>query len=86
MAASAVYFLSVLLETFLLCQPVQFNWDKTISGTCSPNMLIAYIVAASTNLVIDIVVVVLPMPMLWSLSLPWSKKLAVISMFSLGGA
>lgn len=28
MVVSGFYFTSVLLETFLLCTPVQFNWDK----------------------------------------------------------
>lgn len=85
MAFSMVYFISVLLETFMLCKPVRFNWDKTVPGTCDPNSLIAYIVAGTINLVIDIVVVVLPMPILWKLHLSWPKKIGVMSMFSLGG-
>lgn len=85
MAVSMGYFLSVLMETFLLCKPVRFNWDKTILGPCDANSLTAYIIAGTINLVIDIVVVVLPMPVLWSLHLSWPKKLGIMSMFSLGG-
>jgi hypothetical protein len=65
MVFSGLYFTSVLLETFLLCTPVQFNWDKTITtGTCSPHSQTAYIVAGSTNLVVDSFIVVLPIPRL----------------------
>jgi hypothetical protein len=84
MVVAGLYFISVLLETFLLCSPVEFNWDKTIPGSCDPNSMVAYIMAGTTNLLIDVFIVVLPMPVLWKLRLPWPKKIAVISMFSLG--
>lgn len=84
MIVTGLYFVSVLLETFLLCSPVQFNWDKTISGSCNEHSMAAYIMAGVTNLVIDVFIVVLPMPVLWKLRLPLPKKIAVISMFSLG--
>ncbi|KAF2008746.1 hypothetical protein BU24DRAFT_321242, partial [Aaosphaeria arxii CBS 175.79] len=84
MVISGLYFTSVLLETFLLCTPVQYNWDKTISGTCSPHSQIAYIIAGATNLVIDVFIVLLPMPILWKLQISWTKKLLVMAMFSLG--
>lgn len=85
MGVTAAYFTSVLLETFLLCKPVQFNWDKSIvDGTCEGQNT-AYLVAGITNLVIDVFVVVMPMPMLWGLRMSLRKRLGVIGMFSLGG-
>jgi hypothetical protein len=85
MLVSTLYFLSVLMETFLLCTPVQFNWDKTIAtGTCSKNSNVAFILAGATNLVIDVFVVVLPMPTLWRLQLPLERRIGVMAMFSMG--
>lgn len=84
MVVTAAYFISVLLETFLLCKPVQFNWDKSIAGTCEGQNT-AYLVAGITNLVIDVFVVVMPMPMLLGLRMSLRKRLSVIGMFSLGG-
>ncbi|KAH6627451.1 hypothetical protein F5144DRAFT_575896 [Chaetomium tenue] len=46
MVATSAFFISVLLETFVLCKPVQFNWDKSIAGTCE-GQNIAYLVRAS---------------------------------------
>ena len=83
MAVTSAYFLSVLLETFLLCQPVQFNWDKSIAGTCEGQNT-AYLVAGITNLLIDVFVVVMPMPMLFGLRMSLRKRLGVVGMFSLG--
>jgi hypothetical protein len=82
-ALSVCYCISVLLETFLLCTPVEFNWDKIIGDTCDPNTLHAYIIAPSINLVLDVFIVVLSMPLLWSLQMSLLKKLGTISMFSL---
>jgi hypothetical protein len=84
MFVSSLYFISVMLETFLLCTPVQFNWDKTIAGTCSPHSITAYILAGSTNLIIDVFIVILPMPALWNLKVSMPKKIGIMAMFSLG--
>ncbi|KAF2827280.1 hypothetical protein CC86DRAFT_466080 [Ophiobolus disseminans] len=84
MLVSTLYFLSVLMETFLLCTPVQYNWDKTITGTCSTHSDVAFILAGTTNLIIDVFVVALPMPTLWRLQMPLERKIGVMAMFSLG--
>ena len=57
--------LFVILESFLLCRPFAFNWDKTIpDGVCggTGHTLLGI---AIVNLVIDISLVALPMPILW---------------------
>ncbi|MCJ1388536.1 hypothetical protein MMC18_001383 [Xylographa bjoerkii] len=83
MAVSAAYFISILLETFLLCMPFVYNWDKTIQGTCG-NQTLALLMIGSANLIIDAIIVVLPLPLLWRLQLPVWKKIGLLAMFSLG--
>jgi hypothetical protein len=73
----------VLIETFALCKPVQYNWDKSIEGHCNGEN-IAYLVAGIVNLCIDTFIVALPMPLVFNLQLVLSKKFAVAAMFSLG--
>ena len=80
---SLAYFLMVFLETFLFCHPVAYNWDKTIDGYCK-DPLLAYLLAAISNLLIDVVIVCLPLPLLWRLQMQLSKKIAITGMFSLG--
>ena len=84
MVLSACYFLSVFLETFLVCNPVQFNWDKGIEGTCDPKALEVYLAAGITNLVVDTVIVGMPMPLLFRLTMPRGKKVGVMAVFSVG--
>ncbi len=80
---SVCYFITVFLEAFLLCTPVSFTWDKSIPGQCA-NVNLAYLIAGITNLCLDALVVVLPMPMLWGLQLPFAKKAGIAGMFGLG--
>ncbi|MCJ1466988.1 hypothetical protein MMC07_005610 [Pseudocyphellaria aurata] len=83
MALTICYFVTVLLEAFLMCRPVAYNWNKTIEGSCA-NLNLAYLLAGITNLLIDALVVIIPMPLLWGLQLPLSKKLGLAGMFGLG--
>ncbi|EAQ88789.1 hypothetical protein CHGG_05408 [Chaetomium globosum CBS 148.51] len=84
MVVTLAYFISVLVETFVLCNPVQYNWDKTIAGTCE-GQNIAYLISGITNLVIGVFVIAMLMPMLFGLHMSLRKRLGVIEMFSLGG-
>jgi hypothetical protein len=86
MVVSMCYFVSVLLETFLICKPVRYNWDKTIQGTCDPRAQETYLAAGIINLIVDVFIVAMPMPMLFRLRMPTGKKVGIIAMFSLGGA
>ncbi|KAF2834965.1 hypothetical protein M501DRAFT_983237 [Patellaria atrata CBS 101060] len=78
------FFISVFLITFLMCRPVQFNWDRTIPGGTCGNRMAGYNATSATNLVIDFLVVTMPTPLLCGLHLPITKKIPIIIMFSLG--
>lgn len=53
-------------------------------GTCG-DLLAYYLSTAIVNLLIDVIIVVLPLPVLGSLHLPTSRKASLIVIFSLGG-
>ena len=74
----------VILETFLLCRPVAYNWDKTIDGGRCADTIKAYLSAGIINLLIDVGIVIMPIPVLWKLQLPATKKFGISAMFSIG--
>lgn len=84
MALTLCYFLTVFLETFLMCRPFAFSWDRTVPGGTCANTNLAYMFSGITNLLIDALVVTLPMPMLWGLHLPKPKKMELAGMFGFG--
>ncbi|CAI6039114.1 unnamed protein product [Clonostachys chloroleuca] len=84
-AVTLCYFASVVVETFALCTPVEFNWDKNIPGGNCEHQTAAFLGAAITNLLIDVFIVGLPMPMLFGLRMSLQKRLSIAGMFGLGG-
>lgn len=83
-AVSVCWFVSVFLEEMLLCRPLAFNWDPSIKGGRCANRPAAYLAAGIINLLTDIMVLCLPVPMVWKLQLPTRKKLGLSIVFGVG--
>ncbi|KAK1998010.1 ATP synthase F0 [Colletotrichum falcatum] len=82
----AVVFLSHLACTFSLifaCTPVDKSWNPLKDGTCLPPgpSFTAY---AVVTIVSDVIVAVLPIPVLWRLNVRMEKKVGLIAIFLLG--
>lgn len=76
---------SIVLESFLLCQPVEFNYNpmRPGGGSCG-NRNAAFVVAGALNMVTDFMVMLLPVPYIWSLQLATGRKIGLIITFCLG--
>ena len=83
MGLSTAYMVMIILEAFLLCTPVALNWDNFVPGTCG-NQPTAYLAAGIINLLVDIGIIILPMPLLWNLQMPVARKLGISAMFGIG--
>ena len=83
MAVSIGYLIMVILEAFLLCKPFAYSWNKLRKGHCGDQHKI-FLSSGIVNLLIDVTIVILPMPMLWGLQLGLSKKIALTFIFGLG--
>ena len=69
---------------FFMCQPFAFNWDQTIPGGHCGNQVLSYKYTGAINLITDVVVLVLPMPYLYSLQLAVYKKVVLMVTFAIG--
>jgi hypothetical protein len=69
---------------FLFCIPLAANWDRTIPNAKCGNMAAEFISVGTINLLIDVAIIVLPMPVLWNLQLPIRKKLGLTAIFGIG--
>ncbi|KAF5724871.1 integral membrane protein [Fusarium mundagurra] len=72
----------IFLNTFM-CWPIASFWDVTIKGTCILNKSSFYVGAAG-NILTDILIMVLPIPVLRSLKLGRRQKWILMSVFCLG--
>lgn len=75
--------LVVILGSFLICQPLAFNWDQTIDGHCGSSITL-WMCHGVLNIVTDLIVLLLPMPYIYSLELALYKKLVLMATFGLG--
>lgn len=86
MALVVAYWFGSIIRICFLCRPIPYLWDKTIpNGTCL-DLTAAYLSVSGINLILDITVVALPMPIIWTLQMPTSKKVAVSAIFGMGVA
>ena len=73
----------VVLQTFLLCRPLAKTWNPALPGSCG-SMVGAVIGTSAVNVVVDIGIILLPMPMVWKLQMARSRKIALTITFGLG--
>ncbi|TID19325.1 integral membrane protein [Venturia nashicola] len=68
-----------------LCDPIQQQWTVERVGHCLDQMLVLKWLIM-TNLVTDLVIVILPMRSVWQLQMRKTERLAIVACFGLGGA
>ena len=78
------FFISTILSSALICRPLSYRWDKSIPGGKCGDQKSLDLFIGIVNLLLDICIVVLPMPVLWGLQMVISKKLMLSGMFGLG--
>ena len=74
---------SAVIADCLICRPISYRWAGNIDGSCGDQRALDMCIAVF-NLLQDVVVVVLPMPVLWGLRIPRDKKVALSCMFGIG--
>ncbi|RAL14059.1 PTH11-like integral membrane protein [Aspergillus homomorphus CBS 101889] len=80
----AAYGTWAVVSGFLNCVPVARFWDRTVSGYCL-SFEAVWFFNASMNIVTDVTLLVMPMPLLSRLQLPRAQKFALMGVFAIGG-
>jgi hypothetical protein len=73
----------ISLLTIFQCKPIAYFWDRDLHGKCININALAYANSAM-SIVQDVLIVVLPIPVLSKLHLGRKKKIGVIFMFAVG--
>ncbi|ERS97337.1 uncharacterized protein SPSK_02526 [Sporothrix schenckii 1099-18] len=76
-------FLGNFFSFALQCLPVSLFWDETVKGKCI-NQNAFYLASAIINVIGDVAVLFLPIPVVWGLHTSRSKKLSLSFLFLLG--
>ena len=83
-AINAAFGAATILGSCLICLPIAYNWDHSIAGGYCGNQKSLDLFIGIFNLLMDVTVVVLPMPVLWGLQMAVGKKMVLSMMFGLG--
>lgn len=75
--------IGITVTLFLVCRPLQAYWDRTVEGTCLTIVTFTYFTNIS-NLITDIWIFLMPVPMIWHLQLQTKKKLLLSLIFCIG--
>jgi hypothetical protein len=77
------YFITFMALFMTNCVPLYHLWHPVPGGWCREVTIEEY-TSVAFNLVIDLAIVILPMPALWRLQMPLRNKVYVSIMFSIG--
>lgn len=83
-AVSLLYLIYIPLLPVFCARLLQSSWDRP--GTLAKcRKLVPYILVSGVgNIVFDLYIMLLPMPIIWHLQLPFEKKLGVSVLFTTG--
>ncbi|KAL2825090.1 hypothetical protein BDW59DRAFT_172580 [Aspergillus cavernicola] len=86
LAFTVAWGLALFLALVFSCQPISYfwtMWDGEHEGECTNNTKLVW-AHACTNIFLDVVIIGLPMPTLFQLTLSWRRKVGVCMMFAVG--
>lgn len=73
-----------LLASIFQCWPVSYQWDKTIKGGRCVNQVTFCKTTSIPNIVTDLVMLILPIPVMWRLKASRLRKLGLTVIFLVG--
>ncbi|KAF2026714.1 hypothetical protein EK21DRAFT_73583 [Setomelanomma holmii] len=80
------YNIALMLPLIFACKPFMRTWDLTITeGSCIDRTLV-YMATAVLNIIADIILLILPIPVIVNLQMPRKQKAGLICMFGVGAA
>lgn len=84
MALCICWALQTILIAFLICRPISYNWDQVNqTGTCG-DLTAAYVSIGIVDVITDIIIFILPLPLINRLKMRRSSKYATMGLFALG--
>ncbi|KAI1326778.1 hypothetical protein F5Y16DRAFT_410719 [Xylariaceae sp. FL0255] len=82
-ATNAAWLLGIILGTLLMCDPIAKGYNPNIPGHCNPlgNLWLG---SAIPSVVIDLFILLLPLPKVWTLQMNGTRKIGITLAFVLG--
>lgn len=82
----ALYTIVITFMMFFNCSPPQKQFDFSITGGSCIDAAILYMATAVSNIITDVMLFLLPIPMVYQLHMPRPQKAGAIIVFGIGSA
>ncbi|PVH81178.1 hypothetical protein DL98DRAFT_548618 [Cadophora sp. DSE1049] len=82
--AMLMYYLPVMIIKARICNPIAALWIPDLPAVCLDRVKLFYCDTVMSALT-DMVILVLPIPLVWSLKMPLKKKLRIAALLGAGG-
>ncbi|SPJ72475.1 related to integral membrane protein [Fusarium torulosum] len=83
-AIICIYTVVLFCLVLFACKPMAMNWDITVTDGICINQTKTYIATAAVNIISDVFLFVLPLPMVFQLQLPAKQKIGLMGIFTIG--
>ena len=84
MAIVISYSVGIIFALIFPCQPVSANWDLSVTDFKCIDKAGIYLATAAANVITDVLILALPIPMILRLHMPKAQKIAVCLVFAVG--
>ena len=79
-----ICYLSAIFFVYLFyCKPEAATWNYTLGGKCVDGWSVD-IATGALNIVTDLIILLIPLPILWDLQLSFQRKLGISLVFLVG--
>ena len=76
--------ISTIVVDSVLHIPVRAYWDHSIKPTHTVDLVKLYIANAAFNITTDSLLLILPLTIIWRLSMTWMQKIGLTAIFCMG--
>lgn len=80
----AGYSLGIFFAIIFACNPIARSYDVTVTTGSCINTAALYIATAVFNIASDIILFILPIPMVMGLQMKWKQKMGLLFIFGIG--
>ena len=81
---NVLYYTAIVIASNLACTPREKIWDPTVPGGKCTNLKVSLVVSSTSNVVSDILILLLPQNIIWRLQMPLKRKIGVSLIFVVG--
>ncbi|KAI0386881.1 hypothetical protein F5Y04DRAFT_288684 [Hypomontagnella monticulosa] len=79
-----LFYIAMMIFPNVVCHPHDKVWNPLLPGYCTANTSISSTLVSAVNFAVDIILIILPQRVIWSLQMSLKKKMGISLIFLIG--